>query len=107
MGAHDFLWKPFSIAKLIEAITKALVADELRINSQASAHQIGNLWNSLTLREKEVARFMVKGYGNNEISTRMGIMPDTIKKHRARVMEKLGATSLANVLTVLEGVNLN
>ena len=106
MGAHDFLWKPFSIDKLIEAITKALVADELRITNQASVHQVGNLWNLLTLREKEVARLMVKGFGNNEISTRLGIMPDTIKKHRSRVMEKLGAEALADVLVLLDGVDL-
>lgn len=106
MGAHDFLWKPFSIDKLIEAITKALDADEWRITNQASMHQVGNLWNQLTLREKEVARLMVKGFGNNEISARMGIMPDTIKKHRARVMDKLGVEALADLLVILDGVDL-
>ena len=69
-------------------------------------HQVGNLWNQLTLREKEVARLMVKGFGNNEISARMGIMPDTIKKHRARVMDKLGVEALADLLVILDGVDL-
>lgn len=107
MGAHDFLWKPFSIEKLIGAVAKALAADELRIANQVSSHQIGNLWNQLTLREKDVARLMVQGFGNNEISVRLAIMPDTIKKHRARVMQKLGAQALADLLVMLDGVNLD
>lgn len=98
LGAVDFLWKPFSIDRLVEAIQKAIATDEARISAQTRSLRIRDLWNRLTQREQEICRLIVAGRGNSEISKLLGVMPDTVKKHRAKVMDKMGAISLAHLI---------
>lgn len=103
LGANDFLWKPFSIEKLIAAIEKALAADDARIKSQISTRQVAYLWSLMTDREKQVCRLLALGYGNNMIAEQLDLKPDTIKKHKAKIMEKIGAASFAELLKIFEG----
>ena len=102
-GAVDFLWKPFSVAKLVDAVQKALALDEQRISSQARSMRISDLWGTLTQREQEICKLVLAGHGNSEISRMLDVMPDTVKKHRARVMDKMGAVSLAQLIQLFEG----
>lgn len=97
-GGADFLWKPFSIDTLIAALEKALAADELRISTQVVLRQVDQYWALLTSREKVIAQLAVRGFGNNEISRQLDLKPDTVKKHRARVMEKMHVESLAELI---------
>lgn len=104
LGANDFLLKPFSIAKLIESISKALVVDETRLKKQVASMQVGNIWNQLTERERDVCRLMLKAHSNLEIANKLQIMADTVKKHRAKILEKTGARNLADLIEKLQGL---
>lgn len=106
MGANDFLWKPFSIDKLIAAVTKALEFDDERINKQVVTRHTENLWANLTVREKEVAILMVQGHGNTAIAKQFHVMPDTVKKHRAKVLEKMQVNTLAELVAQLKDKQL-
>lgn len=106
MGAHDFLWKPFSIEKLIATVSKALKADETRISRHITESLVERLWATLTEREQGVCRLALKSYNNSQIAHLLGVMPDTAKKHRARIMEKMGVATLAELVALFEGVSL-
>ena len=103
-GAADFLWKPFSIDKLVSSIRKSLEADEKRLASRVRLLGVKDLFASLTEREQEIFRLAVAGYGNIEISKMIDVQPDTVKKHRGRVMEKMNASSLAHLIELYESL---
>jgi FixJ family two-component response regulator len=100
-GAFDFLQKPFREQDLIDRIQRAIVKDgELRKslgeNSRIKAHL-----ESLTPREREVLDLMTKGKQNKEIGQDLGVSPRTVEIHRARVMEKMGAHSIAELVRMM------
>jgi len=96
-GAIEFLEKPFEKATLLEAIEAAFrhakVAKELaRPDTGARADRV------LTEREKEVFDLLIEGQQNKMIAHKLGISARTVEVHRARVMEKLGARNLADLV---------
>ncbi|HTP77304.1 MAG TPA: response regulator [Rhizomicrobium sp.] len=96
-GAIEFLEKPFEKATLLEAIEAAFrhskVAKELaRPDTGARADRV------LTEREKEVFDLLIEGHQNKMIAHKLGISARTVEVHRARVMEKLGARNLADLV---------
>lgn len=91
-GAVDFLWKPFKAAELLKVIVRALQQDAARTFNQVNQNSIMQLWESLSEREREVCRLMLVGYGNKNIATRLSIQPDTVNKHRMKVLSKLGVS---------------
>ena len=97
-GAVDFLWKPFSLDKLVSSIRTALENDAVRLEKRVRMLRVKDRYDSLTEREKEICNLAVAGYGNIEISQMIDVQPDTVKKHRGRVMEKMQATSLAHLI---------
>lgn len=103
-GAVDFLWKPFSIDKLVSSIRKALEADEKRLATRVRVLRVKDLFESLTEREQEIFHLAVAGHGNIEISKMIDVQPDTVKKHRGRVMEKMQAQSLAHLIELYESL---
>lgn len=99
-GAYDFLEKPFDSTKLIEII-KACIADRIDKHKQELFESNAKeAVNSLTPREHEVLKGMVDGLRNKQIAFDMDISIRTVELHRVRVMDKLGAKSLSDVLKI-------
>ena len=99
-GAVDFLQKPVSAQPLQTALDRALV-----VSGEAfSRHQILACYQQLTPKERELALLVVKGLMNREIAEMMNIAVRTVEVHRARVMEKMQAGSLAELVMILQQV---
>ena len=97
-GALDFLFKPFNIDELLRAIDQALDYDQKQLKRNLKDGEIKRNFNTLTPREKEVCILLVEGLMNKEIAERLGTTDATIKVHKARVMEKMQAHSLQDLV---------
>lgn len=98
-GAMDFLEKPFDDALLLHRVGLGLrQACELQQQKDQQAHTRGR-YDSLSRREKEVMALVVAGRANREIAEDLGISPKTVEVHRARVMNKMEASSLPVLVT--------
>ena len=97
-GAVDFLLKPFGLETLLQAVDIALQKDKFQQAQKTSALNVQERFMRLTEKEREVCRWMVKGYGNKEIANLNGSAPATVKLHRSRVLEKMGCSSLPELL---------
>lgn len=97
-GAVDFLLKPFGLDVLLKAIDLALQKDKLQQTKKTNALNIQDRFMRLTDKEREVCRWMIKGYGNKDIANLNGSAPATVKLHRSRVLEKMGCTSLPELM---------
>jgi len=103
-GALDFLEKPFDDARLIAAVRTALTASRDAQHQAAAAARIASRLASLTPREREVLHLLVAGNPNKTIAYDLGSSPRTVEVHRARVMEKMGARSLAELVRMVIAV---
>ena len=101
-GAVDFLPKPFDDAQLLAAIGTAIEKNRTLSESSAGKKAFERRLATLTLREREVLQHVVSGQLNKHIATQLGIVEKTIKVHRARVMRKMGAASLADLVRMAE-----
>ncbi len=97
-GAVDFLQKPFLDRDLLDAIAGAIATDQQAKRRQRELQQLRGRLQTLTPREHEVFELVVTGMLNKQIAFDLGTSEKTIKVHRARVMEKLGAESLADLV---------
>src|SRR5260370_10572730 len=93
-GAEDFLPKPFDDEELLKAVAQALNKSQREQNERTEVAEIRKRLSSLTPREREVLCHVVAGQLNKQIAADLSIAEKTIKVHRARVMEKMGASSL-------------
>lgn len=99
-GAVDFLEKPVDPDALFASIDEALARDrETRLKSD-ERQQICRSLDSLTEREREVLALVAKGYASKEIAALLEISYRTVELHRARTMNKLNASSLANLVAI-------
>lgn len=105
-GAVDFLLKPFTAQAMMDVIQKAMRLSESAIVEANKNIQVSERLKRLTPREMEVCHWMVRGYSNQQIATIDGGASATIKLHRARVMDKMGATSLPELIDMLIGIDL-
>jgi FixJ family two-component response regulator len=101
-GAHEFLTKPVRGQDLLDAIQKAIASDRVLRKERAEVSEIRTRFDSLTPREKEVLDFVVAGLLNKQIAGEMGTSELTVKTHRAHVMEKTHADSLAHLVRMAE-----
>jgi len=105
-GAIDFLEKPFDDEVLIPLVQNALIkADEMFADRQQQ-EQVRKQYETLSRREREVMTLVVAGKANREIAEELGISPKTVEVHRSRVMSKMRAESLpelVNQASQLEG----
>ncbi|MDX1540783.1 MAG: response regulator [Geminicoccaceae bacterium] len=97
LGAVDFIEKPFDPERLISSIQSALVHAPLAAN-RADRAELRSRLDSLTGREREVFLELLRGQSNKEIARALQISPRTVEIHRARVMEKMAAASLADLV---------
>ena len=99
-GAVDFLTKPFDDEELILAVKRALERAEEQLRSRTERREARRRIEKLTPREFEVLHFVVKGLLNKQIAAEMHTAEKTIKVHRGRVMQKLGVTSVADLVRI-------
>lgn len=101
-GALDFLTKPFDDSVLRAAIERALDWHAERRASRAGLDALRARFETLTPREREVCEQVAEGRLNKQIAERLGTTEKTIKVHRARVMDKLGVRSVAELVRVVD-----
>jgi FixJ family two-component response regulator len=100
-GAFDFLQKPFRDQDLIDRIQKALEKDRASRSVLAERTLIRERLESLTPREREVLTMVSSGKPNKVMAADLGVSQRTVEIHRARVMEKMGASSLAQLVRMV------
>jgi RNA polymerase sigma factor (sigma-70 family) len=100
-GAIDFIEKPFNDELLLESIRNALALDLKQREVQSQRAQIATRLDHLTPREHEVMAMVTEGRSNKEIAINMGVSSKTVEAHRARVMEKMQAGSLAELVRMV------
>jgi FixJ family two-component response regulator len=103
-GANDFLQKPFRDQDLIERIQRALAKDDKARAGLEGHKAIRAHLESLTPREREVLALIVRGKPNKAMAHELGLSQRTVEIHRARVMEKSGASSLAELIRMVMDV---
>ncbi len=101
-GAVDFLTKPVDVQDLLAAVARALDKDGLDRQAGAELDAVQLRLAALTPREGEVLRHVIAGRLNKQIAAEMGTAVKTIKVHRARVMEKMGVRSVADLVRMTE-----
>ena len=97
-GAVDFIQKPFRDQELLDRIREALATDQHRREEQQQHEEVANRLDKLTNREREVFDLVVTGKPNKVIAYELGVSQRTVEIHRARVMEKMQARSLADLV---------
>jgi FixJ family two-component response regulator len=102
LGAVEFLTKPFRDQDLLEAVRVALERDRARRRDDKTLVVLRSHYSSLTAREKEVIGFISAGLSNKQIAAEMGISDATVKVHRANVMRKMQARSLADLVRMAD-----
>ena len=105
-GAVDFLSKPFEDQDLFDAISVALKKDS---ESRSILSGLGNIQqrlDQLTLREYEILTFVITGVLNKQIAKTLNITERTVKAHRAKVMAKMGVSSVAELVRITEKLGI-
>ena len=100
-GAFDFLQKPFRDQDLIDRIQRALAKDQTGRAELLGRSRIQERLESLTAREREVLDLVTSGKPNKIMAADLGVSQRTVEIHRARVMEKMGAASLAQLVRMV------
>lgn len=100
-GAVDFIEKPFNDQLLLERINQALELDRQRRELQAERADIASRMATLSPREREVMGRIVAGQANKVIAIELGLSERTVEIHRAKVMSKTGARSLAELVSMV------
>jgi FixJ family two-component response regulator len=105
-GATEFLTKPFRDQDLLDAIQQALERDRATRRHSKEIAELRQRFDALTSREREVMSLVVAGLLNKQIGFELGISEITVKIHRGRVMNKMGAQSLAELVRMTERLEL-
>jgi FixJ family two-component response regulator len=105
-GALDFLQKPFNDQELLDGIQRALARSRDARVEQTTRADLERRLATLTPREQEVMRLVVRGMLNKQIAATLGAAEKTIKVHRGRVMRKMQAESVADLVRMAQRVGL-
>ena len=101
-GALDFLTKPFRDQDLLDAVTRALDRDRKRRKVEEDTRDLRARYLTLTVREQQVMALVTEGLLNKQIANKLEISQVTAKIHRGKVMRKLAAKSLADLVIMAE-----
>lgn len=101
-GAAEFLTKPFRDQDLVDAIRQCIERDRAAREPRSQIDDLRQRYDSLTTREREVMALVASGLLNKQIATELALSEITIKVHRAKVMQKMQATSLAELVRMAE-----
>ena len=105
-GATDFLQKPFEDRELLDAVSRGIEKHRRLRQEQSELKALRARLETLTPREREVFRLVATGMLNKQVAFELGTAEKTIKVHRARVMEKMGAQSLADLVRFAEKLRI-
>jgi FixJ family two-component response regulator len=101
-GAVDFLTKPFDESQLLAAVRTAIEKDDSMRRTRAERHSVEQRLSTLTPREREVLQHVILGQLNKHIAADLGTVEKTIKVHRGRIMQKMGAASLVELVRMAD-----
>ncbi len=105
-GAVDFLTKPFRQSELMEAIHAAIGQDRASRLERAELAEQQRRFSSLTAREREVVPLVVSGLLNKQAAAELGISEITLQNHRGKIMQKMQAASLADLVRIAEKLQI-
>ncbi len=105
-GAVEFLTKPFDEQELLQAIAEAIERDQRIRQQHAAMRELRDRYESLTAREQEVMQQVVAGLLNKQVAAELHITEFTVKIHRAHVMRKMSADSLADLVRMAESLEI-
>ena len=105
-GAVEFLTKPFRDQVLLDAIQQAIQRDRVNRKKQAVRLEQRVRYDSLTQRERQVMAFVVAGLLNKQVAAKLGTTEFTVKVHRKGVMQKMQASSLADLVRIAENLGV-
>lgn len=103
-GAVDFLTKPFRDQDLLDAVNQALDRDRARRGEEAALSETRERFETLTSRERDVLDGVARGLLNKQIAAELGLAEITVKLHRSKVMKKLNAHSVADLVRLAEQI---
>jgi RNA polymerase sigma factor (sigma-70 family) len=99
-GASDFIEKPFDEGRLLASIQSAVALRRQQASKEAEIEKLRSRFNTLSTRQRQVMELAAAGLSNKEIALRLEISPKTVENHRAWVMERMGAKSLADLVRI-------
>lgn len=106
-GAVEFLTKPFDSEVLLTAIRKAIERSSATLGDEAELQELRDCYASVSSREREVMALVVAGRLNKQIGFELGISEITVKAHRGKVMRKMKADSLADLVRMASRLRVN
>ncbi len=105
-GAVDFIEKPFNNQSMLDSVHKAIEVDAVQRGESSRLQDIETHYNTLTPREKEVLLSVIEGKRNKVIAYDLNISQSTVEAHRSKVMDKMSATSLSDLMRMAISLKL-
>jgi len=105
-GALDFIEKPCNDQLLLDCVHDALIEDRVRRRVRARRQEVLRRFDTLTPREQDVLRQVVEGLSNREIADALSLSRKTVEVHRAKVMQKMGADTLSQLIRMAMAIDL-